>query len=191
MGSAAALADSAPDQGPRGPRNQGPGYNQQYNGPQNPQPGQGQWNQGPRGPQGGYADEHFDGDDDGRFGDRRHGDRRHGDRRFGDRGYDDHRFDGDRRFNPRFNFDLQFGNFDRWERGWGHGNWGNQHRFHQPMNHWRLVRVLERQGFYGVRGLRQARWGFGYRAFAFNQRGRPVMLRINPYSGRVMDVRYI
>jgi hypothetical protein len=185
MGSAAALADSGPDQGPRGPRNQGPGYNQQYNGPQNPQPGQGQWNQGPRGPQGGYVDEHFDGDDD------RFGDRRSGDRRFGDRGFDDHRFDNDRRFNHNFNFQLHFGNFDRWERGWGYGNFQNQYRFHRQLNTWQIVRRLEAQGFYGVRGLQKARAGFGYRAFAFNQRGRPVMLRVNPFTGRVMDVRYI
>jgi hypothetical protein len=50
---------------------------------------------------------------------------------------------------------------------------------------------VEAQGFYGVRGLREARWGKGYRAFAYNFRGRPVMLRINPYNGRVMDVRFI
>jgi hypothetical protein len=171
MGSAAALADSPAQGAPY----QGPGYNQPHNGPQ------GQWNQGPRGPQGGFRDEHFD-PNDRRFGDRDFG---------GERGFDDHRFDGDRRFNRNFGFDRHFGNFDRWERGWDHGNWNNQYRFHQPLNHWRLVRVLERQGFYGVRGLRKARFGFGYRAFAFNYRGMPVMLRINPYTGRVMDVRYI
>lgn len=170
MGSAAALADSAPYQGP--------GYNQQYNGPQGPRgplPPQG-------GPQGGYHDDHFDADD------RRLGDR--GGWR-GDRGFDDHRFDNDRRFNRNFNFNLHFGNFDRWERGWGYGNWHNQYRFQQPMNTWRLIRRLEAQGFYGVRGLQKARFGFGYRAFAFNYRGQPVMLRVNPFTGRVMDVRYI
>ena len=171
MGSAAALADAPPRQGP-----QGPGYNQPYQGPQNPQPGQGQWNQGPRGGQ--FGDRDFDRD---RFEGGRHG----------DRGFNDHRFDNDRRFNRNFNFDRHFGNFDRWERGWNHGNWHNQHRFHQPLNHWRLIRQLERQGFYGVRGLRKARFGFGYRAFAFNYRGQPVMLRVNPFTGRVMDVRYI
>ncbi|NOT41942.1 MAG: hypothetical protein HOP13_15800 [Alphaproteobacteria bacterium] len=202
LGSAAALADHAPQQGPQGPGYQGPGYNQQYNGPQNPQPGQGQWNQGPRSggpgngqwnqnPQGGqYGDRRLDDDrfNDDRFG----GERGYDDGRFGGgRGYDDHRFDGDRRFNRNFDFRLHFGNFDRWERGWGYGNYHNQYQSHQPLNHWRLVRVLERQGFYGVRGLRQAHRGWGLRAFAFNQRGRPVMLRVNPYTGRVMDVRYI
>lgn len=170
LGSTAALADQAPAQGP--------GYKQQYNGPQGPRgplPPQG-------GPQGGYHDDHFDADD------RRLGDR--GGWR-GDRGFDDHRFDNDRRFNRNFNFNLHFGNFDRWERGWGYGNWGNQYRFHQPMNQWRLIRQLEAQGFYGVRGLQKARFGFGYRAFAFNYRGQPVMLRVNPFTGRVMDVRYI
>lgn len=171
MGSTAALAD-APYQGQR----QGPGYNQPHTGPQH----QGQWNQGSRDPQGGFRDEHFDPNE--RFGER--------DFR-GGRGFDDHRFDGDRRFNRNFNFNLHLGSFDRWERGWGHGNWQNQYRFQQPMNTWRLVRRLEAQGFYGVRGLQKARFGFGYRAFAFNYRGQPVMLRVNPYTGRVMDVRYL
>ncbi len=154
MGSAAALADSTPYQGP--------GYNQQHNGPQGPRgpqlPPQG-------GPQGGFHDQHFDADD--------------------------HRFDNDRRFNRNFNFQLHLGNFDRWERGWGYGNFQNQYRFHRQLNTSQIVRRLEAQGFYGVRGLQKARAGFGYRAFAFNQRGRPVMLRVNPFTGRVMDVRYI
>jgi hypothetical protein len=161
MGSAAALADAPNKNAPY----QGPGYNQPHTG------SQGQWNQGPR--SGGYVDERYDERFDDRY-DQRF-DRRH-DRRFDDR---------------RFNFQLHFGNAERWERGWGHGNWSNQYRFHQPLNHWRLIRQLERQGFYGVRGLQKARWGFGYRAFAFNFRGQPVILRINPYTGRVMDVRYI
>ena len=54
-----------------------------------------------------------------------------------------------------------------------------------------IVRRLERQGFYGVQGLREARWGWGLRAYAYDRRGRPVMLRVNPYSGRVIDLRYV
>jgi hypothetical protein len=167
MGSVAALADhDVPNQGPRNP---------QYQAPVNPGPGpNSQLNQNPRGPRGGQFDEHFDDDD---FD--------------GGRGFNDHRFDNDSRFNLRFDFGRHNGSFDRWERGWGFGNWNNQHRFHQPLNYWRLTRILERQGFYGVRGLQKARFGFGYRAFAFTGRGRPVMLRLNPYTGRVMDVRYI
>jgi hypothetical protein len=166
MGSAAALADHAPGQG-----SQGSGYNQPHNGPQNPQ---GQWNQGPRG-----------------------GDRNFDDRRFdngGERGFDDRRHDGDRRYNHNnrnFNFQLHFGNFDRWERGWGYGTYQNQYRFHRTLSTWQIERQLERQGYFGVRHIQRARGGFGYRAFAFNHRGRPVMLRVNPYTGRVMDVRYI
>jgi hypothetical protein len=187
LGSAAAFAD-APYQGSQAQGQHGPGYNQPYNGPQNPQPGQGQWNAGPRGPQGGYRDEYFDANDDQRSGDRGFGGE--GGWR-GDRGFDDHRFDGDRRFNRNFDFRLQFGNFDRWERGWGYGNYNQQYRNHQPLNYWQLTRRLEAQGFYGVRGLRKAYGGFGYRAFAFSYRGMPVMLRVNPFTGRVMDVRYI
>jgi hypothetical protein len=142
MGSATALADSAPYKGS--------GYSQQ-------QKQHDQWNQGKRG-------------DDRRFEHRR----------------DNRRFD-----NRRINFQLHFGNFDRWERGWGFGTWQNQYRFHRPLTAWQLQRQLERQGYYGVSHLQRARHGFGYRAFAFNSRGRPVMLRVNPYTGRVMDVRYI
>ena len=182
LGSTAAFAD-APNQGSQGPGQHGPGYNQQYNGPQDHQPGaggpgNGQWNQNP---QGGQQDDH-------RFDDRRDNDR------FGDRRFEDRRhFDGDRRFrgNRNFNFQLQFGNFDRWERGWGYGNYQTQYRYQRPLNAWQIERLLERQGYYDVRNLQKARAGFGYRAFAFNYRGDPVMLRVNPFTGRVIDVRYI
>lgn len=90
----------------------------------------------------------------------------------------------------RFDFDRHNGRFDSWERGWRYNdNFGPRHG--QTLSYHRLVRRLERQGYYGVRGLRQARWGWGLRAFAYNWRGQPVMLRVNPYSGRVLDVRYI
>lgn len=80
--------------------------------------------------------------------------------------------------------------FDQWERGWGRADRGyGQHE--RTMSHRQIIRRLERQGFFGVRGLREARWGWGLRAFAEDRRGRPVMLRVNPYSGRVMDVRYV
>jgi len=108
----------------------------------------------------------------------------YGDRRQGDN-------DRYRGTNRNFNFTLHFGNFDRWERGWGYGTYQNQFRFHRVLSTWQIERMLERQGYYGVRNLQKARAGFGYRAFAFNQRGRPVMLRVNPYTGRVMDVRTI
>lgn len=91
-----------------------------------------------------------------------------------------------------YDFGRQEGNFDRWENGWRPEI--GQHRFgyhQQPLNYWQLVRRLERQGYYGVRGLRPAHNGRGWRAFAFVGRGMPVMLRINPYTGRVIDVRYI
>jgi hypothetical protein len=80
--------------------------------------------------------------------------------------------------------------FDQWERGWGRGNRGYGHH-EQALSQRQIIRRLERQGFYGVRGLREARWGWGLRAFAHDWRGRPVMLRVNPYNGRVMDLRYV
>ena len=95
------------------------------------------------------------------------------------------------RGHPSYNFDQNDERgFDGWERGWQRGGgFGYEHQGTLP--YFRLIRRLERQGFYNVRGLRQSRWGFGLRAFAFTGRGYPVMLRINPYTGQVMDVRYV
>ena len=95
----------------------------------------------------------------------------------------------DRSRNDRFDFGRHEGNSDRWERGWGTQGFDN-FRHGRPLPYWRLVRRLEQQGFYGVRGLRMSPRG-GLRAFAFNYRGRPVMLRVNPYTGRVLDTRYV
>ena len=167
LGSTAALADHAP--------NHGPGYNQQQKGEWD----KGEWDKGPRG------GDRSKGRQDDRAGGRRDG---RDDDRFDRFDRDDDRFD--RGHDRRFDFQLHFGNLDRWERGWGRGHWQNQYRYHQPLSHWQLVRRLERQGFY-VRHLQRSRWGFGYRALAFNYRGHPVMLRVNPYTGRVMNVRYI
>ncbi|MBP6012703.1 MAG: hypothetical protein KBA31_10785 [Alphaproteobacteria bacterium] len=151
------------------------GYNQTYKGPANPYAG-------PK-----FDDRRFE---DQGFEDRGFEDRGFGDRGFRGRGFDDHRFDRNGNFHITFDFGRHDRGFDRWERGWGSGGY-DQFRLQQPLNYWRLTRRLEAQGFYGVRGLRPARWGFGYRAFAFNYRGQPVMLRINPYTGRVLDQRYI
>ena len=110
-----------------------------------------------------------------------------------DRGYgEDRGRHGDRDFrgDRNFNFDRHERSFDGWERGWGHQGY-NEFRHQQPLSYWRLVRRLEAQGYYGVRGLRRSRHGFGWRAFAYTGRGRPVMLQINPYSGRVLNVRYV
>jgi len=95
-----------------------------------------------------------------------------------------------RNFDRRFDFDRHEGRFDRWERGWNNRGF-DQFRHHQPLSHARLVRRLEAQGYYGVRGLRPSRFGLGWRAFAFTGRGRPVMLQVNPYTGRVLNARYV
>ncbi|MEQ1865335.1 MAG: hypothetical protein ABL996_11905 [Micropepsaceae bacterium] len=78
--------------------------------------------------------------------------------------------------------------FDGWERGWKRGGFG-EYGHQGVLSYRKLVRRLERQGYYDVRGLRQSQWGFGMRAFAFNGRGYPVMLRINPYTGLVLEAR--
>ena len=108
--------------------------------------------------------------------------------------YQNNNYDNDKPYQGQFdrdrNFNRQEGNFDRWERGWKPGFAGPTFGYHQPLSYRQLVRRLEYQGYYGVRGLRASHFG-GWRAFAFAGRGQPVMLRINPYTGRVFDVRYI
>jgi hypothetical protein len=90
----------------------------------------------------------------------------------------------------KFDFNRHEGKFDKWERGWGDQGFSD-FRHQRPMTYWRLARRLESQGYYGVRGLRKSHFGFGWRAFAFNYRGQPVMLRVNPFTGRVLNVRYV
>lgn len=100
-------------------------------------------------------------------------------------------YDGQRGRDGRYDFDRAERRLDNWERGWRHDNGWNNHRHHRTLSYHQLIRRLEYQGYYGVRGLRPARWGFGWRAFAYTGRGRPVMLRVNPYNGRVLDVRHL
>jgi hypothetical protein len=99
-------------------------------------------------------------------------------------------YDHNRRAEGRYDFDRQEGAYRNWEDGWsrpGHERFGNGRTLHP----WKMIRRLERQGFYGVRGLRPSERGWGWRAFAFTYRGQPVLLRINPYSGAVIDVRRV
>lgn len=108
----------------------------------------------------------------------------------------DYRYPQDRRANPQYydnyNFGRYNGNFDTWERRWNYDRrFDQQYRFQKPMSQKKIVRALAYQGYYGVRNLQRSRWGYDYRAFAFNRQGRPVMLRVNPFNGRVSDVRYI
>jgi hypothetical protein len=113
--------------------------------------------------------------------------------------HDDNDYDrGDRRGNNGTwqrdrdgrSFDRHERRFDQWERGW-RNDFGQNFRHHRPLSYRQLVHRLERQGYYGVRNLRKSRRNGAWRAFAYTSRGRPVMLRINPYTGRVLDVRPI
>lgn len=110
-------------------------------------------------------------------GDQGRGDQEQGDFGRGERGHGSYDFD---RNDER--------GFDGWEQGWKRGGYGDYGR-QGVLPYRKLIRRLERQGYYDVRGLRQSYRGFGLRAFAFSGRGFPVMLRINPYTGQVMDVR--
>jgi hypothetical protein len=76
-----------------------------------------------------------------------------------------------------------------WERSWHRGDgYGYQG---QVLPYWKLERRIERQGYFHIRNLHPSRFGFGWKAFARDRFRRPVMLRVNPYSGRVLDVRVL
>jgi hypothetical protein len=141
--------------------------------------GQGPNGQGPGYGQPGYGQPGY-GDEDRGYGGGDRGGPGYGK---GDRGGPGYGRDGD-----RFDFDRHDRGFDKWERGWDRHGF-RDHQRHRQLSHWQIIRRLEWQGYYGVRGLRPARHGFGWRAFAFVGRGYPVMIRVNPYTGRVMDVR--
>ncbi|HAH09216.1 MAG TPA: hypothetical protein DCL48_03840, partial [Alphaproteobacteria bacterium] len=70
-----------------------------------------------------------------------------------------------------------------WYPGWQNKWWDERHIL--PPH--RLIRRLERQGFYNVR-----LFGFSHRgmirAQGFDERGFFVRLRVDPYSGRVIRV---
>ena len=76
-----------------------------------------------------------------------------------------------------------------WERSWRGSDGYRDHN--QTLPYWKLERRIERQGYDHVRNLHPSRFGFGWKAFARDRFGRPVMLRVNPYSGRVLDVRVL
>jgi len=76
-----------------------------------------------------------------------------------------------------------------WERSWH--RWDGYRDHDQVLPYWKLERRIERQGYFGVRNLHPSRFGFGWKAFARDRFGRAVMLRVNPHSGRVLDVRVL
>ena len=188
---ATAMADhnNNPQPGQQGQhQNGGPGQGQPgYGQPGYGQPGYGQPGYG----QPGHGQPGYGGPGYGQPG---HGQPGHGQPGYGGPGYDgqrDHHGDRDYRHGDRnYDWNRQEGGSDRWERGWGRGGWEQNHHGRQ-LSYRQLVRRLEAQGYYGVRGLRDSRHGWGLRAFAFNYRGRPVMLRVNPFNGRVLDVRWV
>jgi hypothetical protein len=123
-------------------------------------------------------DQRFDRDRDGR------------NDRLEDRAYD-RRFNGeDRRFGgdvpPRHGFGYGYSprQYGQWYPGWQH-SWYENREILPPH---RLIRRLERQGFYGVRPMGFSRRGM-IRVMAFDQWRRPVALRVDPYTGMVLRVR--
>jgi hypothetical protein len=115
-------------------------------------------------------DQRFDRDRDGR--NDRLEDRAY-DRRFG--GRDDGFNGGAAPYSAR-----QYG---QWYPGWRHSWYENR----QILPPHRLIRRLERQGFYGVRPMGFSRRGM-IRVLAFDQWRRPVALRVDPYTGMVLRV---
>jgi hypothetical protein len=120
--------------------------------------------------------------------------------RLEDRAYDQ-RFDRDRdgrndRLENRA-YDQRFGGghgnndapysasqYNQWYPGWRHA-WYDQRAILPPQ---RLVRRLERQGYYGIRPMGFSQRGM-IRVLAFDQWRRPVALRVDPFTGMVIRVR--
>lgn len=118
--------------------------------------------------------------------------------RLEDRAYDQ-RFDRDRdgrndrledrAYDQRHNDRYGYGNgysprqYGQWYPGWQHSWYENR----QILPPHRLIRRLERQGFYGVRPMGFSRRGM-IRVMAFDQWRRPVALRVDPYTGAVLRI---
>jgi hypothetical protein len=116
--------------------------------------------------------------------------------RLEDRAYDQ-RFDRDRdgrhdrledrafdqRFNDRSGYGYSPRQYSQWYPGWQHSWYENRHVL--PPH--RLIRKIERQGYFGVRTLGFGRRGV-IRAMAFDKWRRPVTLRVDPYTGIVIRV---
>lgn len=78
-----------------------------------------------------------------------------------------------------------------WERSWRPWQDHREYSRFEVLPRWKLIRKLERQGFYDIRDLRPSRFGQGWRAFARTGRGAFVILRVNPHNGRVLDVHRV
>lgn len=131
---------------------------------------------------GGYSGSYDGNYNGGEGGEQGSNDRRYGNQGYGDRGYGDH--------GGEQGFDRYDDRRDRdWERSWR--RWDNYRDHDQVLPYWKLERRIERQGYFNVRNLRQSRFGFGWKAFAQDRFRRPVVLRVNPFDGRVLDVRVI
>ena len=141
----------------------------------------------------GYGSAHNGSGYDGNYGDGSGGEQGSGDQSFGGGGYGDS--SSGRGYDARNNggeqgVDRYEERRDRdWERSWR--RWDNYRDHDQVLPYWKLERRIERQGYFNVRNLRQSRFGFGWKAFAQDRFRRPVVLRVNPFDGRVLDVRVI
>jgi hypothetical protein len=86
-------------------------------------------------------------------------------------------------------YDGRYGDNDRGlgydvrKPGW-RDTWSDNRGYLPPH---RLIRRVQRQGYYDVRPMGVSRRGL-IRAMAYDQWQRPVSLRIDPYTGRVVRV---
>jgi hypothetical protein len=83
-----------------------------------------------------------------------------------------------------FDAPYSFSQYSQWYPGWRHA-WYDQRAILPPH---RLIRRVERQGYFGVRTMGFSRRGM-IRAIAFDQWRQPVDLRIDPFTGAVLRVR--
>lgn len=84
------------------------------------------------------------------------------------------------------------------QRHWPQDNWGQHdwrrphgwHGHHATLPAHRLIRRVERQGYYDARIMGPGRFG-AIRVFAYDFRHRPVMLRVDARSGQVLAIRFV
>jgi hypothetical protein len=107
---------------------------------------------------------------------------RRGGRGYGNGGRDFGEF-GDNRHGFGFGYSQQL--YSGWYPGWRHSWWDGRHVMPRHV----LARKLARQGFYRARMAGFTQRGL-IRVYAVNQYRRPVVLAVDPYSARVLRVRF-
>ena len=71
----------------------------------------------------------------------------------------------------------------------GYGEGWNSYALPMALSYPAVRYVLAQQGYFSVRDVHAVRYAYGWRACAQDRWGRPVVLRLDPFTGRVLRVR--